>query len=264
MTEMTFPYATLPLYDLPETKTQTDSLWNGLADSFRKEGINDVPNSLFRGEWIYQKELFFGQICGYPLTHEYAGRFTVIATPLYRTPYFKGPEYLSVIVVHQQCKWQKLEDARGSKVVINAKSSHSGFNILRSMVTPLTNETPFFSEVSVSGGHRESISYIAQKQADLASIDGLTWSLLEKYAPDTLKDCRILTLSPPAPSPAFVTEKETSTESLELFRNALKNGFEEPEFKLLGEELFLEDIQILSENAYDCIMDMERESIEDL
>ena len=126
MDSMDFQFATLPLYDLAETRIQTDALWYGLASSFRRKGIKNVPDTLFRGEKTYQKKLFFGQICGFPLTHEYARRFKVIATPLYRTPYFTGPEYLSVITVHKQCKWQKLEDARGSRVVINSRASHSG------------------------------------------------------------------------------------------------------------------------------------------
>ena len=264
MDSMDFQFATLPLYDLAETRIQTDALWTGLASSFRRKGIKNVPDTLFRGEKTYQKKLFFGQICGFPLTHEYARRFKVIATPLYRTPYFTGPEYLSVITVHQQCKWQKLEDARGSRVVINSRSSHSGYNILRLMVTPFTKETTFFSKVSVSGAHLQSLSRIRQKQADLASIDGLTWSMLEMYAPEALKGCRILTLTPPAPAPAFVTEKETSQEMIELFRNALKNAFDEPKFNLVAKNLFLENTQIIPENAYDCITEMERISIEDL
>lgn len=84
------------------------------------------------------------------------------------------------------------------------------------------------------------------------------------YAPEALKGCRILTLTPPAPAPAFVTEKETSQEMLELFRNALKNAFDEPKFNLVAKNLFLENTQILPENAYDCITEMERISIEDL
>ena len=264
MDSMDFQFATLPLYDLAETRIQTDALWNGLASSFRRNGIKNVPDTLFRGEKTYQKKLFFGQICGFPLTHEYAGRFKVIATPLYRTPYFSGPEYLSVITVHKQCKWQKLEDARGSRVAINSRSSHSGYNILRLMVTPFTNESTFFSKVSVSGAHRQSLALIRQKQADLASIDGLTWSMLERYAPEALEGCRILTLSPPVPAPVFVTEKETSQAMLELFRNALENAFDDPEFKLMANNLFLENTQILPEDAYDCITEMERISIEDL
>jgi ABC-type phosphate/phosphonate transport system substrate-binding protein len=132
------------------------------------------------------------------------------------------------------------------------------------MVTPFTKETKFFSKVSVSGAHRQSLSRIRQKQADLASIDGLTWSMLEMYAPEALKGCRILTLTPPAPAPAFVTEKETSQEMIELFRNALKNAFDEPKFNLVAKNLFLENTQIIPENAYDCITEMERISIEDL
>ena len=264
MDSMTIQCATLPLYDLEETRTQTDALWIGLASSFRRKGIKNVPDTLFRGEKTYQRKIFFGQICGYPLTHEYAERFKVIATPLYRTPYFTGPEYMSVITVHNQCKWQKLEDARGSRVVINSRSSHSGYNILRLMVTPFTKETTFFSKVSVSGAHRQSLALIRQKQADLASIDGLIWSMLEMYAPEALEGCRILTLSPPAPAPVFVTEKETSQAMIELFRNSLKNAFDDPEFNLVANNLFLENTQILPEDAYDCITEMERISIEDL
>jgi hypothetical protein len=100
MDSMTIQCATLPLYDLEETRTQTDALWIGLASSFRRKGIKNVPDTLFRGEKTYQRKIFFGQICGYPLTHEYAERFKVIATPLYRTPYFTGPEYMSVITVY--------------------------------------------------------------------------------------------------------------------------------------------------------------------
>ena len=132
------------------------------------------------------------------------------------------------------------------------------------MVTPFTEETTFFSKVSVSGAHRQSLALIRQKQADLASIDGLIWSMLEIYAPEALEGCRVLTLSPPAPAPVFVTEKETSQAMIELFRNSLKNAFDDPEFNLVANNLFLENTQILPENAYDCITEMERISIEDL
>ena len=84
------------------------------------------------------------------------------------------------------------------------------------------------------------------------------------YAPEALEGCRILTLSPPAPAPVFVTEKETSQAMIELFRNALKNAFDDFEFNVVANNLFLENTQILPENAYDCITEMERISIEDL
>ena len=225
-----------------------------------------------RGENCYDKTVFVGQVCGYPLTNEFAGRFQVIATPVYRTPYFTGPEYRSVIVVHRDCEsepyWEKLADAKGSLAVNNSKNSHSGYNILRSMVTPLTIEssltTPFFRKVLVSGGHRQSLLLISNKQADLAAIDGLTWGLLERYAPEDLESVRILGLSPPAPAPAFVTDTEASDEKLGLFRKALQIVCEEPEFKTVREQLFLERIEILPEDAYESILEMEKESIENL
>jgi ABC-type phosphate/phosphonate transport system substrate-binding protein len=226
--------------------------------------LDNVPEALFRGEDVYQKNVFLGQVCGYPLTHEFSGRFEVIATPVYRTPYFTGPEYRSVIVVHLDCEWGKLADAEGSRAVINSKNSHSGYNILRSMVTPMTTERPFFHEVLVSDGHRKSLAHIANKVADVAAIDALTWSLLERYAPEDLENVRILEISPPAPAPAFVTDIGSSDEKLDLFRKALQIACEEPELKKVSEQLFLESVEILQEDAYECILEMEIESIEDL
>ncbi|SVE06035.1 uncharacterized protein METZ01_LOCUS458889, partial [marine metagenome] len=46
MDSMTIQCATLPLYDLEETRTQTDALWIGLASSFRRKGIKNVPDTL--------------------------------------------------------------------------------------------------------------------------------------------------------------------------------------------------------------------------
>ena len=265
---MQLQHATLPLYDLPEARMQTDALWQGLADSFRKAGLDNVPEALFRGEDVYQKNVFLGQVCGYPLTHEFSGRIQVIATPVYQTPYFTGPEYRSVIAVHRNCEWEILVDAEGSRAVVNSKNSHSGYNILRSMVTPLTcepyKEKPFFSEVLISGGHRQSLWQISEKRADVTAIDALTWSLLERYAPEDLENVRILEISPPAPAPAFVTDIGSSDEKLDLFRKALQIACEEPELKKVSEQLFLESVEILQEDAYECILEMEIESIEDL
>jgi len=277
---MNSPIATLPLYDLPEARIQTDALWKGLADSFRKFGLNSepdskpfkVPDALFRADNCYAETVFFAQICGYPLTHEFAGRFQLIATPVYKTPFFSGAEYRSAIVVHQQCEWETLAQAEGSRAVINSKNSHSGFNILRFMVTQLTGvahaeeklNKAFFRKVLISGGHRESLLRISQKQADVAAIDCLTWSMLERYAPENLQACRILELSPPAPAPAFVTERDTSPAKLELFRKALQFACNDPVLKSVREQLFLENVEVLEDNSYNSILKMEKESIEDL
>ncbi|MBC8259512.1 MAG: PhnD/SsuA/transferrin family substrate-binding protein [SAR324 cluster bacterium] len=273
-------HATLPLYDLPEAQMQckpysgpcTDAFWQGLAESFRKAGLENVPDILYRGDDVYQNNVFFGQVCGYPLTHEFSGRFQVIATPVYRTPYFTGPEYRSVIVVHKNCEWEKLADANGSLAAVNSKNSHSGYNILRYMVTQLTTgpyevrrlTKPFFSGVLISGGHRNSLSQISNKEADVAAIDALTWSLLERYVPKDLENVRILEISPPAPAPAFVTENSISTHKLNLFRKAIQTFFDEQNFNTVCEQLFLDSIEILPEDAYACILEMENNSIEEL
>jgi hypothetical protein len=66
--------ASLPMYDLPEIRTATDQWWKRLADALRQEGIDGVPDALWRGDdyrmpWTHP-DLLLSQTCGYPLTHE--------------------------------------------------------------------------------------------------------------------------------------------------------------------------------------------------
>ena len=35
--------ASLPMYDLPETRSATDALWAGIARHLRAEGVAEVP-----------------------------------------------------------------------------------------------------------------------------------------------------------------------------------------------------------------------------
>ncbi len=246
--------ATLPLYDLPEISHQTDALWTELANSFREVGFDEVPEKLDRSHQPYNAGLFFGQICGYPLTHEFSNRFQIIATPSYHTAYFRGAEYCSLIIVHKNCEWRSLEDARDSVAVINSIDSHSGYNILRFMVSELTQEKPFFRNIHISGAHKNSILSVSNKSSDIAAIDSVTWSLLDKHSPEALENCRILAVSPAAPSPVFVTESGRSETEIELFRTALKSTINQEKLKTIKADLFLEDIEILSENAYDKII----------
>src|SRR5215216_8142633 len=74
--------ASLPMYDLPEIEQATNTWWRGLAKAFRREGIADVPDNLwrcasFREVWT-RDDLLLSQTCGYPLMHELRGKVTLV------------------------------------------------------------------------------------------------------------------------------------------------------------------------------------------
>lgn len=97
--------ASLPMYDLPEIAADTNRWWKGLARAFRREGIADVPEELWRGvphiePWT-RGDLLLSQTCGYPLTHELSGKVSLVATPCYSVPECQGTDYCSIVVVHR-------------------------------------------------------------------------------------------------------------------------------------------------------------------
>src|SRR5690349_5825637 len=86
--------------------------------------------------------------------------------------------YRSFVVVHADSSARELVDLRGARCVINTPSSHSGMNILQSMIAPLHENGRFFSSVIVSGAHETSLSLILNQAADVAAVDCVTYALL--------------------------------------------------------------------------------------
>ena len=67
----------LPMYDPPELRREVDAWWSGLADSFRRAGIPDVPCRLdrdiaFDALWS-APDLLFAQACGFPMVGHMGG-----------------------------------------------------------------------------------------------------------------------------------------------------------------------------------------------
>ena len=95
--------ASLPMYAWPELRQATDAWWAALATAFRQEGIAGVPDLLSRDSTIEDlwgsPELLFSQTCGYPLTHDWAGRLQLLATPHYMAEGCDEADYSSIVLV---------------------------------------------------------------------------------------------------------------------------------------------------------------------
>src|SRR4051812_2186966 len=196
--------ASLPWYDLPEIRSANDALWSHLAANLRTRGFTGVPERLdrsshYREQW-YSGELLFSQACGYNVLN-CPERLQLIATPVYSTPACGGGHYTSVIVVRHDSPAEHLEHLRGARCVINTLDSHSGMNVLRSLVAPLHSEGKFFSSVMMSGSHEASLRCIASGTADVAAIDCVLYALLERHRPEELRSTRVLCSSGRIPAP---------------------------------------------------------------
>lgn len=246
--------ASLPWYDLPEIRSQTNALWDALKHRFRKAGLTGVPDHLNR-EVAYNRQwtsphFFFGQACGYDVRMAYANHLTAMATPCYDVPGCRGNCYRSFVVVRDNSSFRSVEDLRGKRCVINTPTSHSGMNVLRALVAPIHCDGRFFGDVQLSGAHEQSLQEIQSGRADVAAVDCVTWALLSRYRPGEISGTRIIHETDPVPAPPYVTAADVDAEILQAMRTVLTDVMGHPRLRNVRKKLMIADVEILAENAY--------------
>ena len=221
--------ASLPMYDWPELRSDTDAYWQTLRESFAAAGFNP-PETIFHPAdetegWL-SSELFFSQTCGYPYISRLEGKVELLGTPHFDIEGWQGPNYASALIVRTNVKAESLEalakpDGHGAKALrfaFNSRNSLSGYRC----VTPLTGPLEgYFGEMIKSGGHRYSADMVAAGQADIAAIDALCWHLYRQVQPDNAKKLRVLQWTPFLPGLPYITNTDWNAEELQRLRDAL-------------------------------------------
>jgi ABC-type phosphate/phosphonate transport system substrate-binding protein len=254
------------MYDLPEVRAATDDWWQGLACAFAKEGLEDVPQELTRGDaedatW-QDPALLFSQTCGYPLVNILAGHVQVLATPCYSCVGCDGrPLYRSFIVVRENDSVRYLSDLLGRKAAFNNRHSHSGYNALRHVLAPLARGIAFLEEVIESGTHRASLAFVKEGRADFCAVDCVTFAILERFAPAEVEGLRVLAKSQHAPALPFITAAGRESDQVARLRSGLFNALADPSLSATRETLFLAGADLLPSNAYAAITEMERQAL---
>ena len=250
------------MYDLPELRGATDAWWTGLAAHLRAHGIAGVPDRLDRATgrddaWR-APGLLLSQTCGYPLTHALAGRVRVVATPSYAAPECDGVDYRSLLFVRADDPASDLAALRGRVAAINGTDSHSGCNILRAMVAPLTQGARFFDSVVVSGSHAASLGFVRRGKADLCAVDCVTHALLARHRPAAVAGLRQLARSPGAPGLPYVTAAATEPDELARLRDGLEEALAHPHLAEARRTLLISGVRVLPERSYQSIVAFER------
>lgn len=249
------------MYDLPELRAAGDALWAGFARAFRAEGLDDVPERLTRSDDVMAlwraPELFFSQTCGYPLTHDLAGRVALVATPIYDIPGCEGGRYRSEILVRADDPATGLADLRGCRAAANGADSQSGYSALRHAVMDLAEEGRFFASTTFTGSHRASMRQVAQGAADVCAVDVVTYRLLCRVDPGLTGALRVLAHSAEAPALPYITRRDIAADDLRRLQAGLARAAGDPALKDARAELLLAGVVVLPLSAYDRILEME-------
>lgn len=187
--------------------------WQALFDQFRlllDDGNQLEEKLVFDTEESVLRDpgLFIGHTCGYPLMKHLQDAVTPFCVPVFDVIGVKEKLYCSRFIVAADAAISNLADCRARTVAINSNGSNSGMNVLRHAVAKLNPEVPFFASVIYSGGHLQSLTAVAEKRADVAAIDCVSFQLIEDRWPgltarvrsigDSIKTCGLPLVMPEA------------------------------------------------------------------
>jgi len=241
-------FASLPMYDWPEIRDETEVLWNAVAAQFRNIGIEAsdglMQNSEGVAHWL-DTDLLFSQTCGYPFATQLTGKVGLLGSPVYSVEGCYGSNYSSAIVVRADDKVSSLEEVAEHRFAFNGKDSLSGFRCLCPLIgDPLD----YFSRSTESGGHRISTQMVTNGEADIAALDAICWHLLQKVEAETADKLRVLEWGPLFPALPFITKRNRNADELVKMQKALKHAIKDVRDDL--PTLRLRDIEFLPAQTY--------------
>ncbi|MEM9012653.1 MAG: PhnD/SsuA/transferrin family substrate-binding protein [Pseudomonadota bacterium] len=209
--------AALPMYDWLEVRGATDALWQGIARHLAEAGLA-APPALDRRTPLWQvwqaPDLLLAQTCGWPLTMGEAGTAAVFARPILRGDGAPGT-YRSALVMRADDR-RSVAEAMGGGVAVNGFASLSGWITLQRHAR---RRGWAIGPIRLTGGHRASLSAVADGEADLAAVDATCWHIAEQAGLTRTLDVRAWT--EPAPSPPWITAATTEPEVRALLATAI-------------------------------------------
>ena len=154
---------------------------------------------------------------------------TLIAAPEYLFLGCEGASHRSFIVRRASDSRNSRSEFRGATAALNAHDSNTGMNLFRAMIAPLAGGARFFSSVVVTGSHEASVAAVAEGQADLASIDCVSFALLRHGRPELLERVAIVDETPLLPCLPFIASARFASSTIEAVREALLAAVADPD-----------------------------------
>jgi ABC-type phosphate/phosphonate transport system substrate-binding protein len=255
------PIAILPMYDFPWTAAANDALWASISARLTEAGVR-APISLTRGGDLTalwrDPGLVFGQTCGYPYVTGLKDSVMLIATPEYSFPGCEDASHRSFLIRRMDDSRRGLSEFRGATAALNARDSNTGMNLFRAVIAAVAGGAPFFRAVIVTGSHEASVEAVAERRADLASIDCVSFALLGRGRPELLERVAIVAESPLSPCLPFVASASFGQPTIDAVRGALFAALADPNLAEARETLGLKGVRLATPAGYDRVAEIER------
>ena len=253
--------AVLPMYDFPWTAGANDALWAAISARLAEAGVQS-PTRLTRGGelavlWRHPA-LVFGQTCGYPYASGLKDAVTLIAAPEYSFPGCEDALHRSFLIRRVSDSRRELHEFRGAVAALNAHDSNTGMNLFRAMIAPTARGAAFFSSIVVTGSHEASVAVVDNGQADLASIDCVSFALLGRGRPELIERVAIVAESALSPGLPFIAAACVPAPTIAAVRGALFAALADPALAEARATLGLRGARVATAADYDRVAELER------
>ena len=201
--------------------------------------------------------LWFGQTCGYPLMTSLRDTMTPISVPVFDVLGCQQKLYSSLLIVADNSQINTTEDCRGLCAAINTNDSNSGMNLLRHAVASFNQKGEFFGQINLSGSHLQSLTQVANGNADIAAIDCVSYQLIEDTWPELATRVRCIGFTAKTCGLPFVMPKPAAVnQDLENITECLNQALLMLDERQKG-RLHLKGFENVSFDDYQCINDLE-------
>ncbi|MDO8365086.1 MAG: PhnD/SsuA/transferrin family substrate-binding protein [Actinomycetota bacterium] len=168
--------ASLAMYSLAPLRPAAEALWRTVRANLG-HGPSSLEWTVLTPEVWHHPDLLVAQACGWPLVHGLTEIAAVVGTFDYDVPGAERGTYRSVIISRDGTAIDELRARPAVTAAINSPDSLSGWVSLQHEwggVPACVLET---------GSHLESVRALATGRADVASIDAVTWTHIQRLEP---------------------------------------------------------------------------------
>lgn len=227
--------------------------WDRLYEMVARE-VTGAPAELrwdldVHDTWL-SPQLVLGMTCGWPLVTQLSRRVRVVGTFLYAADGVVSHTYRSVIVAREAAT---VADLAGRTLAFNSTDSLSGYVSMLSLLP--AGQSAWSGPTLETGAHLLSIDAVRDGQADIASIDALTWTYAQQNFPEVLQGLVIIDRGPLVPHLPLIANAGTTDEALEEWRTAFAEVVRNPALADTLDRLLIQGFVALDAAQYEVALD---------
>jgi len=196
--------ANLMMYNRPELAGAHRVYWDLIRHHLDSAGIASPATLSQDAEefsvWNHP-QLVLSQTCGMPYRLFLHGKVNLVGTPDFALSGCAPGYYNSAIITHKDDSGMPLHSFDNAIVAFNQDISQSGY---AAMLNHAADKEVTLQPSLQTNSHLESARAVAEKRASIASIDAVTWRLIQRYEPFATK-LTTLEWTKPTPGLPYIT-----------------------------------------------------------